>query len=194
MDTAKQLQLSEQWADFLDKSTSTDEFTDFRDIGRGSFGSVVLARRKADNKEVVLKKVDLSQLEAKLREDAINEIKVLSMLRHEYIIRYECGFLEGSMLNIVMEYADGGTLQALIRDNASSKTYFDEAVVVDWFVQIAYALGFVHENKVIHRDLKTANIFLTQDRKRIRLGDFGWASRDRLRVCVALQAGTLCSL
>jgi NIMA (never in mitosis gene a)-related kinase len=84
-------------------------------------------------------------------------------------------------LCIVMDFANGGDLQASIkakykdreRDGGTLK-YWSEDHVLNWFTQICLALKHVHDRKILHRDLKSQNIFLT-DRGMIKLGDFGIA-------------------
>lgn len=71
-----------------------------------------------------------------------------------------------------MSYADGGDLAAKIKDARGIP--FKESQVLAWFTQICLAIKHIHDRKIIHRDLKTHNIFLTGDGK-IKLGDFGIA-------------------
>lgn len=84
---------------------------------------------------------------------------------------------------MVMEYAQGGTLENLIRDQKG--TYFTEDVVLYYFTQITMALDYLHskQKKILHRDLKTQNILLNRKRTIIKLADFGIArelsTRDR---------------
>ena len=69
-----------------------------------------------------------------------------------------------------MDYADGGDLYKLIKNQKG--VHFTEEQILDWFVQISLALKHIHDRKILHRDIKTQNIFLTS-RKLIKLGDFG---------------------
>ncbi len=71
-----------------------------------------------------------------------------------------------------MDYADGGDLAKKIKD--SKPKAFSEMYILDVFTQICLAIKHVHDRKIIHRDLKTQNIFLTLDNK-VKLGDFGIA-------------------
>lgn len=71
-----------------------------------------------------------------------------------------------------MDYADGGDLSAKIKNAKGS--YFSENQILNWFTQICLAIKHVHDRKVIHRDLKSQNIFLTSDNI-VKLGDFGIA-------------------
>ena len=71
-----------------------------------------------------------------------------------------------------MSYADGGDLAKKIKD--AQNIPFKQSQVLDWFTQICLAIKHIHDRKIIHRDLKTHNIFLTNEGK-IKLGDFGIA-------------------
>ena len=142
-------------------------------IGRGSFGTAYLVRRKADSFLYVMKKLALEQLGQKERAEAMNECAVLMKLRnHPNIVRVAEHFVDDGKLCIVMEYADGGDLAKRIEVQAASKSPFREEQVLDWFVQICLALKHAHDRKILHRDLKPQNIFLTSKNK-VRLGDFG---------------------
>ena len=67
-----------------------------------------------------------------------------------------------------MQYADGGDITKMIKERRALKlengslNYWTEECVLDWFSQIALALKYVHDRKILHRDLKAANIFVTQ--------------------------------
>ena len=63
---------------------------------------------------------------------------------------------------MVMAYCEGGDLAQHIKRQAKKEVHFDEAVILDWFVQIVMALHHVHLQKILHRDLKTQNIFLSK--------------------------------
>ena len=104
----------------------------------------------------------------------MNECTVLMKLRqHPNIVRVLEHFVDDGRLCIVMEYADGGDLAQRIEAQAASKgSLFPENQVVDWFVQICLALKHAHDRKILHRDLKPQNIFLTR-KNYVRLGDFG---------------------
>lgn len=108
------------------------------------------------------------------KKEAYIEAKILERLDHPNIIRFievfRCSKPFAS-LNIVMDYADGGDLQAKIK---AQKKSFPESQVLDWFTQICLAIKHIHDKKILHRDLKSGNIFLTKDGK-IKLGDFGIA-------------------
>merc|ERR1719472_351451 len=72
---------------------------------------------------------------AKERKDAANEVKVLSSLKHPYIVSYKDSFMEDGFLDIVMEYADGGDLFARIQRAKKSNQKFNESTIMRWFTQ-----------------------------------------------------------
>lgn len=76
-----------------------------------------------------------------------------------------------------MEYCGGGDLATRIRDqkDEGGGVLFPEDQVMSWFVQLAGALNHCHERNILHRDLKTANIFCSHDGNTLKLGDFGAA-------------------
>jgi NIMA (never in mitosis gene a)-related kinase len=85
-----------------------------------------------------------------------------------------------------MDYADGGDLANKIKE--ARGVYFKESLVLDWFTQMALALKHCHDRKIIHRDLKSQNIFMTANNK-VLLGDFGIAkvlkhTRERCKTMV----------
>merc|ERR1719387_214003 len=111
---------------------------------------------------------------AKERKDAANEVKVLSSLKHPYIVAYKDSFIEDGFLNIVMEYADGGDLFTRIQKAKKSMTKFPEQQILRWFTQALLALKFIHDKHILHRDLKSQNFFLMSNGK-LKIGDFGIA-------------------
>lgn len=82
--------------------------------------------------------------------------------------------MEKRCLCILMDYADGGDMYNKIAAQKKAGKLFDENQVVDWFLQIALAIKHIHSKRILHRDLKTQNIFLTSQGD-IKIGDFGIA-------------------
>ncbi len=125
---------------------------------------------------VVIKKIDVSQMTTEEAAEARNEVKVLASLANgnPYIIGYRSAFLEKGSLHIVLDYAENGDLSQVIRKTKTAGKRFRQAQVLDWFVQIASALRFIHARRILHRDLKTQNVFLDREWQ-VKLGDFGIA-------------------
>lgn len=116
--------------------------------------------------------IDISKLDRKQKEEALNEVHVLKAMRHPYIVSYKESFVEKQCLCIVMNYADGGDLQSRIIKQRQKKQYFPEEQIIDWFLQICLALKHIHDRQILHRDIKAQNIFLTS-KNEVKLGDFG---------------------
>ncbi|CAE6960229.1 NEK1 [Symbiodinium natans] len=155
-----------------ESTTSSRGYTKIKDIGSGSYGKAILVQDK-ESKLYVMKIIDMSRMDPKQRKDAINEVRVLSSLKHPYIVSYRESYMsEGRNLAIVMDYADGGDLHQRIQRTRQAGKVFSEERIVRWLTEAALALKYLHDKHVLHRDLKSQNLFLTaQDR--LRIGDFG---------------------
>ncbi|XP_077295438.1 nimA-like kinase [Arctopsyche grandis] len=140
-----------------------------RTVGKGAFGTAILYRKISVDKLVVLKEIDTADLSPEERLMALNEVEVLSSLNHPNIIGYGGSFIENGVLMIEMEYADGGTLSQMLN---SRETHIPEREILDYLRQITSAIAHMHSNNILHRDLKTANVFLNSDGC-VKIGDFG---------------------
>lgn len=142
-------------------------------LGEGSFGKAYLVESLRDSTKCVIKQMDLSNMSEDETRETIKEARVLELFKHPNIVRFkEVYKTKKGKLCIVMEYAEGGDLQMKIQ--AQNGRYFTENQILDWFTQLCLALKHVHDRKIIHRDLKSPNVFLTKDNT-VKLGDFGIA-------------------
>jgi NIMA (never in mitosis gene a)-related kinase len=114
----------------------------------------------------------MSQLSPSDKEGSLNEIRILASLEHPNIIGYKEAFYDmaSQTLNIVMEYADDGDLSSKIKHNKANGLMFTEHLIWDYLIQILYGLKYLHDNKIMHRDLKSANLFLMKDNT-VKIGD-----------------------
>ncbi|XP_042362976.1 serine/threonine-protein kinase Nek4 [Plectropomus leopardus] len=144
-----------------------------RVVGKGSYGEVNLVKHKTDRKQYVIKKLNLITSSKRERRAAEQEAQLLSQLRHPNIVTYRESW-EGDdcQLYIVMGFCEGGDLYHRLKQQKGE--LLPERQVVEWFVQIAMALQYLHERNILHRDLKTQNIFLTKTNI-IKVGDLGIA-------------------
>ncbi|CAH8856746.1 unnamed protein product [Trichobilharzia szidati] len=122
----------------------------------------------------------------KEREEARKEVSVLSKMNHPNIVQYCDSFEESGWLYIIMEYCDQGDLYTKI--NKQNGVLMPETLILDYFVQISLALKHIHDRMILHRDIKTQNVFLTS-KGRLKLGDFGIAkvlnhTLDLARTCI----------
>uniref|UniRef100_A0A8C0JDN2 Serine/threonine-protein kinase Nek9 n=1 Tax=Chelonoidis abingdonii TaxID=106734 RepID=A0A8C0JDN2_CHEAB len=149
-------------------------YVPIRILGRGAFGEATLYRRTEDDSLVVWKEVDLTRLSEKERRDALNEIVILALLQHDNIIAYYNHFMDNTTLLIELEYCNGGNLYDKILRQKDK--LFEEEMVVWYLFQIASAVSCIHRAGILHRDIKTLNIFLTKANL-IKLGDYGLAKK-----------------
>ena len=157
---------------FQPDQTSLSDFETIKKIGKGSFGSVYLVKRKKDSKIYALKSVILSNLSKNQQESSVNEVRILASVHHQNVISYKEAFWDDntSSLNIVMEFADDGDLYTKIKKMKEEKIFFEEKTIWDYTIQIIQGLKSLHDKNIMHRDLKSENIFLTKKHK-CKIGD-----------------------
>ena len=146
-------------------------------LGEGSFGRAYLAQCDNDNNKYVIKQITLEGMDDEEKRETFNEAKILKKLDHPNIIKFKEVFLQRQpkpALNIVTEYADGGDLGQKIEKQKKVKVPLSEAQILDYITQICLALQHIHKKKIIHRDLKSGNIFLMKSGI-VKVGDFGIA-------------------
>ena len=154
-------------------NSSMNDFKIEKVLGKGSFGSVYLVRRIEDNKIYALKSVILEKLNKKEQQNSVNEVRILASVNHPNVIGYKEAFWDDSQntLNIVMEYADDGDLQTKIAKMRKEGGMFQENLIWSYSIQMIEGLKALHDKKIMHRDLKSANIFLVNDKHQCKLGD-----------------------
>src|SRR5690554_3940162 len=135
-----------------------DNYTQISVLGKGSFGRALLVRHKETKEVLVVKEINMMDMGPREQREARNEVQVLSKLKHPNIVSYIDSFVDNGSLYIAMDYADGGDLYQAIKNQKG--VHFSEHQVIDWFVQLCLALKHVHDRKILHRDLKSQNIFL----------------------------------
>eukprot|EP00466_Bigelowiella_natans_P011990 jgi/Bigna1/52279/estExt_Genewise1Plus.C_70002 len=140
-------------------------------IGKGSFGEVFLCQRKKTKENYVMKKMRLVNVPKKEMQSFQLEVQLLSELAHPGIVEYVESFitLDQRNLCIVMGYCEGGDLTSFLKKRRGR--HLPEKDIINLFVQITLALHFVHTRNILHRDLKSQNIFLKDGM--VQLGDFG---------------------
>ncbi|XP_060191087.1 uncharacterized protein LOC132620429 isoform X2 [Lycium barbarum] len=146
---------------------SGSRFSDLELIGRGSFGDVYKGFDKELNKEVAIKVIDLEESEDEV-EDIQKEIAVLSQCRSPYITEYYGSYLHQTKLWIIMEYMAGGSVADLIQPNQP----LDEMSIACILRDLLHAVEYLHSEGKIHRDIKAANILLSENGD-VKVADFG---------------------
>jgi len=151
---------------------SMQNYEIIRKLGQGSYGSVYLARQRDSGRQCVMKRMVLRSLNSKERESAFQEARVLRDLSHPNIVAYIDTQATASKLYLFMQFCDGGDLEQRLAKLKETGGAVAQSQALDWFVQMALALQYLHSRRILHRDLKTANVFLTR-RDIVKLGDFG---------------------
>lgn len=141
-------------------------------LGEGSYGTALLVRERGGSTKYVAKEIRISHLGEKERGLALAEADVLRRLSHANIVRYVDSFLDSRLLYIIMEYADNGDLATQIKLRRETGGCFAESEIMHIHLQLVLALSHIHKVKILHRDLKPLNIFLTRQWI-VKLGDFG---------------------
>ena len=146
-------------------------------IGKGEYGKVYQAMDKETGDLLAVKSIKLSsnpETAEKMFRTIYFEIESLKALRHNNIVKYYQTDidLDTKQINIVLEYVTGGSLLDLLRKYGS----FSEGVVKNFTTQILVALSYMHSRNVAHRDLKSANILIT-DNATVKLSDFGCSKK-----------------
>ena len=154
---------------------TTSNYKVIKLLGEGSFGKAFLCKNESNDTICVIKQITIEDMNEKEKDDVYNEAQILGKLDHQNIIKLFEVFDSKKpkhTLNIVTEYADGGDLSEKIKSQNNKP--FTESEILDYFTQICLALKHIHEKKIIHRDLKSGNVFLMKNGL-VKLGDFGIA-------------------
>lgn len=148
-----------------------EEYTILTAIGEGSFGRALLVQHKSSSCKYVMKEIRLPKSQCGIH-DSRREAILLAKMKHPNIVAFKESFEADGHLYIVMEYCEGGDLLQAIKKQRGN--LFPENKILQWFVQLCMGVQHIHSKRVLHRDIKSKNIFLTQHGQ-IKLGDFGSA-------------------
>ena len=168
-----------------------ENFEIINKLGSGGFSKVYKVKRKIDNQIYALKKVQILNLSEKQKMSSLNEIRVLASINSKYVVNYKEAFLDekDSTLCLVMEYADRGDLANRIKEQKKKGKYFNEKDIWRVFIQLVKGLKSLHDLEILHRDIKSSNIFLFSDGT-AKLGDLNVCKILSNNVLGHTQAGT----
>ena len=149
-----------------------DQFTVVDQLGAGAFGRALLCRDKTTREFVVIKEIRCADKTA--RDEARREAELLRKHSHPNVCRLIASFAsdEQKRFYLVLEHCDGGDLSQAISKRRSERRPYPENEAAAIFVMVTLALRHVHARRIVHRDVKAANVFLTK-KGVAKLGDFG---------------------
>lgn len=141
-------------------------------IGHGAYGVVYRALNKINNTELAIKIINFEDDE--VLTDQMNEIDLLKNLKHENIVKYQ-GFIQKThKLYILLEYCSNGSLRDLIKLQTTG--CLNETLAKNFVKQTLQGLQYLHDQGVIHRDIKAANLLLDHNNN-VKLADFGVSTK-----------------
>ncbi|KAG6891524.1 hypothetical protein C0992_005059 [Termitomyces sp. T32_za158] len=156
------------------KSSSSKALNDYQlgdSLGKGAFGQVYRALNWATGETVAVKEIQLSNIPKTELGEIMSEIDLLKNLNHPNIVKYK-GFVKTrEYLYIILEFCENGSLHAILKRFGK----FPENLVAVYISQVLEGLVYLHDQGVIHRDIKGANILTNKDGT-VKLADFGVAS------------------
>ncbi|XP_040595835.1 serine/threonine-protein kinase Nek11 isoform X5 [Mesocricetus auratus] len=143
-------------------------------LGSGSFGTVYLVsdkKAKQGEELKVLKEISVGELNPNETVQANVEAQLLSRLNHPAIVKFHASFMEQDNFCIITEYCEGRDLDYKIQECKETGKILPENQIVEWFIQLLLGVNYMHERRILHRDLKSKNIFLKNNQ--LKIGDFG---------------------
>ncbi|KAG6581545.1 MAP3K epsilon protein kinase 1-like [Cucurbita moschata] len=144
------------------------------EIGKGAYGRVYKGLDLENGDFVAIKQVSLENIAQEDLNIIMQEIDLLKNLNHKNIVKYLGSLKTKTHLHIILEYVENGSLANIIKPNKFGP--FPESLVAVYISQVLEGLVYLHEQGVIHRDIKGANILTTKEGL-VKLADFGVATK-----------------
>ncbi|XP_044893542.1 serine/threonine-protein kinase Nek11 isoform X12 [Felis catus] len=132
---------------------------------------MLVIRSGEEKTRKVLKEISVGELNPNETVQANLEAQLLSKLDHPAIVKFHASFVEQDNFCIITEYCEGRDLDCKIQEYKEAGKTFPESQIIEWFIQLLLGVDYMHERKILHRDLKSKNIFLKNNL--LKIGDFG---------------------
>ena len=159
-------------------SKNTDEFIikryrKIRVLGKGGFARCYEVFDEQNHQSLAAKIIPKKNLiKSRAKQKLISEIKIHKSINHENIVKFEHYFEDAEYVYLLIELCHNQTLHELLK----RRKKLTELEVQYYILQLIKALQYLHNLKIIHRDLKLANLFISESMN-LKLGDFGLAAR-----------------
>ncbi|KAH8278721.1 hypothetical protein KR018_007619, partial [Drosophila ironensis] len=140
-------------------------------IGQGRFGKVYTAVNNNTGELMAMKEIAIQPGETRALKNVAEELKILEGIKHKNLVRYYGIEVHREELLIFMELCSEGTLESLVELSGG----LPEALARRFTSQLLSGVAELHKHGIVHRDIKTANIFLVDGSNSLKLGDFGSA-------------------
>jgi len=152
----------------IDPTAVVGDYSLFRLVGEGQFGSVFQAIHNITGATVAVKMIAKKKLTPETLRMVENEVAIMKLLWHPSVIHFYERLETPEHICLAMEYASHGSLMDLVSRNKR----LPEDVARKYFRQVVRAVGYIHSRHVVHRDIKAENLLL-DERMNIKLVDFG---------------------
>ncbi|KAK4261942.1 hypothetical protein QN277_004873 [Acacia crassicarpa] len=159
---------------FIKSKTLDNKYMLGDEIGKGAYGRVYKGLDLENGDFVAIKQVSLENIAQEDLNIIMQEIDLLKNLNHKNIVKYLGSLKTKTHLHIILEYVENGSLANIIKPNKFGP--FPESLVAVYIAQVLEGLVYLHEQGVIHRDIKGANILTTKEGL-VKLADFGVATK-----------------
>ncbi|KAI8643595.1 kinase-like domain-containing protein [Parasitella parasitica] len=168
-----QQQQQQQHPMIVSYSSKADDYDVLRTIGAGATASVYSAIYKPNQSVIAIKTVNLEDIGLDdSRLDALRkEIQIMTLCRHQHLLEVYQSFVHSSQLYIVTPIMSAGSCHDLL--SRCHKLGFEESIVACIIKQVSQGLEYLHDNELVHRDIKSANMLLDFDTGIVKLADFG---------------------
>ncbi|CAN6285904.1 unnamed protein product [Urochloa humidicola] len=151
-------------------------------VGQGSFAKVFRAAHRRTGARVAVKAIDRRRVEKRVHDGILKEREILKSIDHPNILRLLDTIDTTNMMYLVLEYCDGGDLDAFLQKHGRLPV----ATAKDLMRQLAEGLKVLRERNIVHRDLKPQNLLLSTsgDAIILKIGDFGFAKHENLAATI----------
>ena len=160
--------------DFYNDDIMGDKFEDYeilQVIGNNPYGIALKVRSKINSKLYAMKKISSLFIKKENENQIKQEFEILKKMNNLNVTRYFKYFFQNNCLYIIYEYADNNDLYGFFDSYKSLNKPIEEKTLWNIFMQCISGLKYIHNNKIIHKNINLKNIFLTES-KIVKLGDF----------------------